>query len=240
MFNAADVIVGIIATWVVGLAPALFARYFWKKAPLSKRSATWIAGASCACFAILFLILRLSLGETNARISPAWILVFWVSRWIMARKRRAPAQLAHDLRAMIADPATSEDRRQLAREKLAQLEAKVLKPGPQPPPATAKVPQDTERGMPLKRTRRIEQFAAAADVGVAERGSPEATARFDPELYEGAKPHFEAAAQAFARSGKSLKDLFAFLIQNFGEDIRPYAIRFALERGLTANLATLR
>jgi hypothetical protein len=240
MFNAADVIVGIIATWVVGLAPALFTRYLWKKAPLSKRSATWIAGANCACFAILFLILRLSLGETNARISPAWILVFWVSRWIMARKRRAPAQLAHDLRAMITDPATSEDRRQLACEKLAQLEAKVLKAAPQQASEAAGGPPIVEHSPLSRNLFRTEQFAPVADAEKTELEIDDATAHFDAQLYESAKPLFEATVRSFAESGKSLKDLFKFLIENFGEEIRPYAIRFALERGLTANLGAIR
>jgi hypothetical protein len=240
MFNVADVIVGLIATWVLGLAPALSIRYLWKKAPLSKRSATWIAGICCTFLAILFLILRLNLGEANAKISPAWILVFWVCRRIMMGKRRAPAQLARDLRVMIADPATPEDRRQLASEKLSLLEAKSLKHPTRPALATAEGSQTVERNQPPRHPARINLRPAVADTVKSGPGFKDATAKFDLELYEGAKPHFEAAAQAFAESGKSLKDLFAFLIQNFGEDIRPYAIRFALERGLTANLGAIR
>ncbi|MBN9506601.1 MAG: hypothetical protein J0I69_11295 [Altererythrobacter sp.] len=79
---------------------------------------------SCFLFAIFFLVLRSSLDEVNARISPAWILVFWVSRRIMMGQPRKPVELADDLRAMIADSVTTEDRRQEAREKLTQLETK--------------------------------------------------------------------------------------------------------------------
>jgi hypothetical protein len=141
---------------------------------------------------------------------------------------------------MIADPATPEDRRQLASEKLTMLEAKTLKHTTQPALATAEGSQTVERNQPPRHLTRINLRPAVGDTVKSGQKPKDATAKFDLELYEGAKPRFEAAAQAFAESGKSLKDLFAFLIQNFGEDIRPYAIRFALERGLTANLGAIR
>ena len=59
----------------------------------------------------------------------------------------------------------------------------------------------------------------------------------DPDTYAQAKPHFEAALKAFIDAGKTIKDLFKFLIQNFGEGVKPYAIQFAREKGLGANLA---
>jgi len=42
----------------------------------------------------------------------------------MMGQPRKPVELADDLRAMIADSVTTEDRRQEAREKLTQLETK--------------------------------------------------------------------------------------------------------------------
>lgn len=58
----------------------------------------------------------------------------------------------------------------------------------------------------------------------------------DEATYAKAKPHFEAALRSFQEAGQTLKDLFKFLIQNFGAGIKPYAVRFALEQGLGANL----
>lgn len=60
---------------------------------------------------------------------------------------------------------------------------------------------------------------------------------FSEEDYQKAKPHFEASLKAFIEAGKTLKDLFKFLIQNFGEGIRPYAIKFAQEKSLGVNLS---
>lgn len=61
-------------------------------------------------------------------------------------------------------------------------------------------------------------------------------AGFDEESYAKAKPHFEAALKAFQDAGKTLVDLFKFLIQNFGAGIRPYAERFAKDKNLTMKL----
>lgn len=61
-------------------------------------------------------------------------------------------------------------------------------------------------------------------------------AGFDEEAYAKAKPHFENALAKFIEAGKTLKDLFKFLIQNFGQGIKPYAIQFAKDKGLAANL----
>lgn len=58
----------------------------------------------------------------------------------------------------------------------------------------------------------------------------------DPDKYAQAKPHFEAALKAFQAAGRTLKDFFKFLIENFGESIKAYAIHFAKEKGLSANL----
>lgn len=61
-------------------------------------------------------------------------------------------------------------------------------------------------------------------------------AGFDEQTYKAAKPHFKAALTAFQEAGKSLKDLFKLLIQNFGDGVKEYAIQFAKDEGLTAQL----
>ena len=54
---------------------------------------------------------------------------------------------------------------------------------------------------------------------------------FDEESYNAAKPHFLAAAEAFGKAGLAFKDFvrvfFRSLIQQFGDGVKPYAIRFA-------------
>lgn len=61
-------------------------------------------------------------------------------------------------------------------------------------------------------------------------------AGFDAETYAKAKPHFEKSLAAFVAAGKTLKELFKYLIQNFGAGIRPYAIQFAKDQALGAQL----
>lgn len=61
---------------------------------------------------------------------------------------------------------------------------------------------------------------------------------FDEDSYAKAKPHFEQALKAFQAAGRSLKDLFKLLIQQFGEGVKPYAIRFAQDAKLTAELSS--
>jgi len=61
-------------------------------------------------------------------------------------------------------------------------------------------------------------------------------AGFDEDTYRQAKPHFSEALKKFQAAGQSLKDLFVFLIKNFGAGIKPYALRFAKDEGLTREL----
>jgi len=60
---------------------------------------------------------------------------------------------------------------------------------------------------------------------------------FDEATYQKAKPHFESSLKAFAEADKTLKDLFKFLIENFGIGIKPYAIRFAKDMQLGVRLS---
>jgi hypothetical protein len=59
---------------------------------------------------------------------------------------------------------------------------------------------------------------------------------FNEETYKQAKPYFEEALQNFQAAGKTIKDLFAFLIQQLGLGVKPYAVQFAKDKQLSANL----
>lgn len=59
---------------------------------------------------------------------------------------------------------------------------------------------------------------------------------FNEDTYKAAKPFFEEALQNFQEAGKTIKDLFAFLIQQLGLGVKPYAVQFAKDKRLSANL----
>jgi hypothetical protein len=60
----------------------------------------------------------------------------------------------------------------------------------------------------------------------------------DEETYRAAEPHFEAVLKAVRDAGGTLKDLFGVLIMwGGGIKIKPYALRFAWERGLSLTLS---
>jgi hypothetical protein len=61
---------------------------------------------------------------------------------------------------------------------------------------------------------------------------------FNEDAYQQAKPHFQAALEAFQEAGRTLKDLFKMLIAQYGDGVKEYAIRFAKDQKLTANLGT--
>ena len=60
---------------------------------------------------------------------------------------------------------------------------------------------------------------------------------FDEATYKKAKSHFELLLKEFTEADKTLKDLFKFLIENFGVGIKPYAIRFAKDMQLGVRLS---
>jgi hypothetical protein len=76
--------VSFIVTWVLGLAPPLVVRYLIARRPLIKKTASWIAAGFSAFFWISFLLLNETLGEESGT-GTVWIIVFFVSRWIMSR-----------------------------------------------------------------------------------------------------------------------------------------------------------
>lgn len=49
---------------------------------------------------------------------------------------------------------------------------------------------------------------------------------FDEETYAKAKPHFKKALEEFVAAGKSLKEFLQFIVENFGEGIKPYLRQF--------------
>lgn len=65
---------------------------------------------------------------------------------------------------------------------------------------------------------------------------PGLTEHLNEEIYQAAKPHFEAALRSFQEAGHTLKKLFKFLIENFGLGIKPYAIRFVQEKRIDREL----
>lgn len=52
----------------------------------------------------------------------------------------------------------------------------------------------------------------------------------DEDTYRAAKPHFTAALENFRAAGKSLKEFFAFLIDQFGGGIQPYVMKYLQEK----------
>ena len=52
----------------------------------------------------------------------------------------------------------------------------------------------------------------------------------DEETYRAARPHFDAALENFRAAGKSLREFFAFLIDQFGSGIQPYVMKYMQEK----------
>jgi hypothetical protein len=77
-------LISLAITWVIGLAPALIVRFLVVGEALPARKATLIAAATSISFAILFLIVNAILYGTASN-PLAWLLVFFVARWIMMR-----------------------------------------------------------------------------------------------------------------------------------------------------------
>lgn len=106
-----------------------------------KLEANGLALITCITLALLAVILRSYAGEPSARISPAWVFVFFVSRWIMIRPLRGSEprplseltaegrdhvkseamsreQMIEKLEAIVASPSTDEVYRTQARSRL--------------------------------------------------------------------------------------------------------------------------
>ena len=95
----AEILSGAVLAWGLGLAPALIARYYWVKAPLQRSSANWIAGVTCAIFWITFRVLNeaAEAEETTPVKGLVWLVIFFVSRWIMTREPKKSLNDSADL-----------------------------------------------------------------------------------------------------------------------------------------------
>lgn len=83
------ILVSFVITWSIGLAPPLLIRYAFMRRPLSKKAATWIALGFSVLFWFSFLLLNLALDQEPGR-GVVWVVVFFVSRWIMSRGYASP------------------------------------------------------------------------------------------------------------------------------------------------------
>ncbi|WP_411292138.1 hypothetical protein [Sphingorhabdus sp.] len=126
-WSTLDIVSGFFYTWVVGLLPAVIARYVVVKRPLSNRSSIIIALVFCIIFAIGGMFFKGFAGDPSPRFSPAWVLVFFVARWIMRRSGDSQADLIAKLQVMIDYPATEPDRLVWAKDRLAKLQIKTAK-----------------------------------------------------------------------------------------------------------------
>jgi hypothetical protein len=77
-------VMGLLTTWGVGLAPPLATRYLIARRPLDGRTASWIAGGFSIFFWVSFRIVHDLLGERPGT-GMVWIVIFFVARWIMTR-----------------------------------------------------------------------------------------------------------------------------------------------------------
>lgn len=127
MQSTSEILLGLLLTWGVGLSPAIFVRYWWKRAPLRPWPATAIAAITCLLFAVTFMAVRASMGGEE-HISLAWLLVFVVSRGIMVNGYKD--HIVGKLLAIVRNPASDEARRKWAKEQMIRL-------GVFPEPATA-------------------------------------------------------------------------------------------------------
>ncbi len=86
--DAATILVSIVITWGIGLAPPLLIRYAILKRPMNNRPAIGI----CAAFWFFNVILFTALGS-QSKSHAALILVAFVSYWIL-RKVGKPKEVA--------------------------------------------------------------------------------------------------------------------------------------------------
>lgn len=77
-------VISLLITWGVGLAPPLATRYVIVRRPLNRRTASWIAGGFSAFFWLGFRVIHGLLGERPGT-GIVWVVIFFVARWIMTR-----------------------------------------------------------------------------------------------------------------------------------------------------------
>jgi hypothetical protein len=84
------IVVGFFVTWVLGLVPPLLIRFVFIRHPLERKTAFWVAAGSSAFFWVLFRSINIADGDRPGT-GFAWILVFFVARWILSRESKRPA-----------------------------------------------------------------------------------------------------------------------------------------------------
>ena len=85
--DAATILVSIVVTWGVGLAPPLLIRYAILKRPMKK----WPAIGTCAAFWFFNVILFTALGS-KSKAHGALTFVAFVSYWILRKAGKAKEQ----------------------------------------------------------------------------------------------------------------------------------------------------
>jgi hypothetical protein len=86
------IVVGFFVTWVIGLIPALLIRYAFLRRPLNRKLAFWVAAGSSAFFWVLFRSINIAAGADRPGTGFAWILVFFVARWILSKESKRPTK----------------------------------------------------------------------------------------------------------------------------------------------------
>ena len=116
-----ELAISFIVTWGVGLGPALIARYLVVKRALKLGSARWIAGLSSIFFFLAFRLAYAFAGIEEPGRGLVWVLVFFVSVWIMSRGYND--QLSVRIDAQLNDESLSHE----VRSKLEQARRKLKK-----------------------------------------------------------------------------------------------------------------
>ncbi len=86
-FDAVTIMVSIVLTWGIGLAPPLVIRYAILKRPMNK----WPAIGTCAAFWFFNIILFTALGS-KSKSHAALTFVAFVSYWILRKAAKTKEQ----------------------------------------------------------------------------------------------------------------------------------------------------
>lgn len=142
--------------------------------------------------------------------------------------------------SITADMSTHEGFVKRAIARGAKIPAAVLNEYPHLQPAAAPAPGPAPGPTPKVRTA-AEIAAEAAKQGVEGVGEAikglhdlfgggthvgAGLPTFDEQSYAKAKPHFQASYDKFKAAGKTVKEFFKFIFEQFGAEIRPYLMRF--------------
>ena len=106
-------------TWVIGLSPALISRYLIYKEPLPKKTANWIAAIFSISFWMIFLLIIAAAEQQRVGNGAVWVLMFFVSRWVMNRGRND--MLVARLSEVANDPNRTTVEQETARVQIAKL-----------------------------------------------------------------------------------------------------------------------